>query len=99
MRKPFRGIHSLLSSAHGGGLSKLFVPSGIKNKKVAARYCSADGRVTREQLIKMAQSDKHSVEYKTLLDVDDIEAELLRYNQEWFRQASTPMIVSLPPLV
>jgi hypothetical protein len=51
MRKRLRGIHSLITSAHGGGdLSKLFVPSGIKNKKVAAHYCSADGTVTRKQL-------------------------------------------------
>ncbi|KAI2513930.1 hypothetical protein MHU86_314 [Fragilaria crotonensis] len=36
----------------------------------------------------MAQSDKTSVEYKTLLDCDDaIEDELLRYNRSWFRQA------------
>ena len=33
----------------------------------------------------MAQSDKYSVEYATLLDSDEIEAELLRYNKEWFR--------------
>ena len=36
----------------------------------------------------MAQSDKNSVEYKTLQDSDEIEAELLRYNKAWFRQAA-----------
>ena len=88
MRKPFRAIHSSVTPGHGGGLSKLFVPSGVKDKKVAARFCSPDGTVNRSQLIKMAQSDKLSVEYKTLLDCDEIDAELLRYNRDWFRQAS-----------
>ena len=36
----------------------------------------------------MAQSDKNSVEYETLLDPAEIEAELLRYNHAWFRQAA-----------
>ena len=35
----------------------------------------------------MAQSDKTSVEYATLLDCAEIEAELTRYNRNWFRQA------------
>jgi hypothetical protein len=40
----------------------------------------------------MAQSDKASVTYDTLLDYEAIENELLRYNsREWFRQAkNTP---------
>jgi hypothetical protein len=40
----------------------------------------------------MAQSDKASVTYDTLLDCEAIENELLRYNsREWFRQAkNTP---------
>ena len=88
MRKPFRCIKSQVSPIHGGGLSKLFVPSGVKDKNVAAKYCEEDGSVTRSQLIKMAQSDKNSVEYKTLLDADEIELELLRYNHDWFRQAA-----------
>ena len=88
MRKPFRVIHAAVTPGHGGGLSKLFVPSGVNDKQIAARFCSPDGSVDRAQLIKMAQSDKNSVEYKTLLDCDEIDAELLRYNREWFRQAS-----------
>ena len=88
MRKPFRAIHASITPGHGGGLSKLFVPSGVKDATVAARYCSPDGSINREQLIKMAQSDKNSVEYETLLDPAEIEAELLRYNHAWFRQAA-----------
>ena len=48
MRIPFHGIHSMVTPRHGSGISKLFVLSGIKNKKVAARYCNPDGSVTRE---------------------------------------------------
>ena len=88
MRKPFQCIKSQVSPVHGGGLSKRFVPSGIKDAKVAAKHCSPDGSMNREQLIKMAQADKLSVEYKTLLDSVEIELELLRYNHEWFQQAS-----------
>ena len=88
MRKPFRAIHSMVTPLQGGGLSKLFVPSGIKNKKVAAKYCEPDGSITRPNLIKMAQSDKHSVEYTTLLDADAIEEELINYNRDWFKQAA-----------
>ena len=88
MQKPFRAIHSSVTPGNGGGLSKLFVPSGVKDKNIAARYCSPDGSVNCAQMIKMAQSDKHSVEYKTILDPDEINAELLRYNREWFRQAA-----------
>ena len=36
----------------------------------------------------MAQADKHSVEYDTLIDSNEIGAELLRYNHAWFRQAA-----------
>ena len=36
----------------------------------------------------MAQADKHSVEYDTLIDSNEIEAELLRYNHAWFWQAA-----------
>ena len=35
----------------------------------------------------MAQFDKTSVEYETLLDCNEIEEELTRYNRNWFRQA------------
>jgi hypothetical protein len=87
MRKPFRQVHTALSSSRGKGVSKLFVPSGIKNKKVAARFSTPDGIVSPENLISMAQSDKTSVTYDTILDCDAIEVELLRYNREWFRQA------------
>ena len=87
MRKPFRTIHASISSFQSGGLSKLFVPVRVKNSKVAARFCNPDGTLTSSNLIAMAQSDKTSVEYETLLDCDAIEAELLRYNHSWFRQA------------
>ena len=70
-----------------GGLSKLFVPSSVKNHALAARFCDEDGQVSPAQLIAMAQSDKTSVEYATLLDCAEIEAELTRYNRNWFRQA------------
>jgi hypothetical protein len=87
MRKPFQSIHASLTPTHAGGLSKLFVPSGIKNHKVASKFCDAQGHVSAAQLIAMAQSDKASVEYSTLLDCDAIDEELTRYNREWFRQA------------
>ena len=70
-----------------GGLSKLFVPSSVKNQVLAARFCDEDGQVSPAQLIAMAQSDKTSVEYATLLHCAEIEAELTRYNRKWFRQA------------
>ncbi len=69
------------------GLSKFFVPSGIKNAKVAARFCDLDGILLPDHLIEMAKSDKSSVLYSTLLDGDAIEQELLQYNRNWFRQA------------
>ena len=87
MRKPFRNIHASMTEARAGGLSKLFVPSGIKNKKVASRFCDEHGQVSPLQLIAMAQSEKNSVTYATILDCDAIEEELARYNREWFRQA------------
>ncbi len=89
MRKPFRSVQHALTPSRGSGLSKLFVPSGIKNPKVAARFCSSDRTILPEHLIAMAQSDKTSVTYDTLLDCEAIEHELLRYNREWFRQAKT----------
>ena len=88
MRKPFRNVHSMVTTFKGGGLSKLFVPSGVKDAQVAARYCAPGGTVSQAQLIQMAQADKYSVEYTTILDYDAIEDELLQYNQAWFRQAA-----------
>jgi hypothetical protein len=69
MRKPFRQVHTALSSSRGKGVSKLFFPSGIK--KVAARFSTPDGIVSPENLISMAQSDKISVTYFTILDSFD----------------------------
>ena len=88
MRKPFRTIKSTMTESHPGGLSKLFVPNGVSNPKVAAKYCKSDGSISHDTLIAMAQSDKLSVTYDTILDCDAIEEELNRYNREWFRQAS-----------
>ena len=87
MRKPFRTIKAAVAESNQGGLSKLFVPSGVSNPKVAARYCAADGSISHATLIAMAQSDKFSVTYDTILDCGVIEEELNRYNREWFRQA------------
>jgi hypothetical protein len=87
MRKPFRAIRSSTSAARPAGLSKLFVPVSVKNNQVAAKYCQPDGTLSKANLIQMAQADKLSVEYKTLLDCDEIEHELLTYNRSWFRQA------------
>lgn len=88
MRKPFRTIHASVSSFHSGGIGKLFVPSHATNKQIAAKFCDPDGSISAEQLIAMAQFDKTSVAYDTLLDCEAIEAELMRYNRNWFRQAS-----------
>ena len=87
MRKPFRAIHASMTVSTAGGLSKLFVPSAVKNLAVAAKFCDAEGYVSPAQLIAMAQSDKTSVEYETILDCAAIEDELTRYNRNWFRQA------------
>ena len=35
----------------------------------------------------MVQADKHSVNYETVLDSEQIESHLMTYNQKWFRQA------------
>ena len=43
--------------------------------------------VSPSQLIAMAQYDKTSVEYDNVLDCAAIEAELMRNNRNWFRQA------------
>lgn len=62
LREPFRSITSQMSPIHGDGLSNLFIPSGVKDANVAAKYCSSEGTVNREQLIKMVQAGKNSVE-------------------------------------
>jgi hypothetical protein len=54
MRKPFCAIHSMVTPLQGIGLQKLFVPSRIKNKKVAAKYCAQNGSIAHPNLIKMA---------------------------------------------
>ncbi|KAI2493431.1 hypothetical protein MHU86_21130 [Fragilaria crotonensis] len=88
MRKPFRAIHcSMSTTSHGAGLSKLFVPVGVRKPKVASKFCQPDGSLTKANLIQMAQSDKTSVEYTTILDSEEIEHELMTYNRAWFRQA------------
>jgi hypothetical protein len=87
MRKPFRAIHYSTSSPRSAGLSKLFVPVGIQNPQVASKYCQPDGSLSQANLIQMAQSDKLSVKYKTILNCEEIEHELLTYNRNWFRQA------------
>jgi hypothetical protein len=87
MRKPFRAIHIAVSTARSAGLTKLFVPIKATNPHVAAKFCQPDGSLTHDNLISMAQYDITSVEYATILDCDEIEHELLRYNQRWFRQA------------
>jgi hypothetical protein len=87
MQKTIRSISSSLSAKRAGGISKLFVPLGISNLKVAAQFCDEEGNVSPAQLIAMAQSDKTSVTHDTILDCDAIEAELTAYNKAWFRQA------------
>jgi hypothetical protein len=80
-------IQSSMKRFGGGGISKLFVPIKPKNPKVAARYCQPDGSVSNLDLISMAQADKTSVDYATILDSEEIEHHLLTYNWNWFRQA------------
>jgi hypothetical protein len=69
MRKPFRAIHFSMSNKRSAGLSKSFVPVGVKNTQVASKFCRPDGSLTKADLIKMAQSDESSVEYATILTV------------------------------
>jgi hypothetical protein len=45
------------SPSNGKGISKLFVPLGIKNPKVAARFTNLDGNILPEEIFAMAQSD------------------------------------------
>ena len=66
MRKPFGIIKTSMMEKRAEGLSKLFVPSCVKNKKVAAKFCDDNGYVSPAQLIAMAQFDKTSVEYETI---------------------------------
>jgi hypothetical protein len=87
MRRPFRAIHSAVSTLRTAGLTKLFVPTKAKNPKVVAKFCQPDGSLTKANLISMSQADKTSVEYATIIDCAEIEHELLQYNKMWFRQA------------
>lgn len=61
MRKPFRTIHSSMSTTRLVGLSKLFVPVGGRNQNVASKFCQPDGSLSKANLIQMAQSDKTAV--------------------------------------
>ena len=87
MRRPFRAIHTAVSTRRTTGLTKLFVPTKATNPKVAAKFCQPDGSLTKANLIAMSQADKTSVEYATIIDCAEIEHELLQYNKMWFRQA------------
>jgi hypothetical protein len=57
MRRPFRAIHSAVSTLQTAGLTKLFVPTKAKNPKVAAKFCQPDGSLTKANLIPMSQAD------------------------------------------
>jgi hypothetical protein len=46
-----------------------------------------DGLLTKYQLKAMAKSNKHSVNYETILESDVMEKELHTYNRQWFWQA------------
>ena len=94
MRKPFRTINASISGSQSGGISKLFVPVGVKKPNIAARFCSSDGTLTPAHLIAMAQSDKTSVEHATILDCDAIEDELLRYNHNSVKRRTLPLAVA-----
>jgi hypothetical protein len=59
----------------------------VKNQKIAAKFADADGHVSNDNLICMAQSNRNSVNYKTVLESDAMVDELLHYNMRWFRQA------------
>jgi hypothetical protein len=73
-----------MTASASGGLSKLFVPYGIKNQAVASRFGNTEGNESPKQLIEIAQFDKTSVGYDTILDCNAIEDELLCYNRNWF---------------
>ena len=87
-RRPFRQINFATKKPISGSISKIWVPVSVKNKKVAAKFADADGHVSNANLIKMAQSDRYSVNYETVLESEAMEDHLLRYNRKWFRQAS-----------
>ena len=84
MRKPYRMIKSVMETAPSGSLSKLFIPVSLKDPKVAARFCAPDRSLSKLQTIAMAKSDKHSVNYETILERDVMEKELHAYNRQWF---------------
>ena len=63
MQKPYRIIKSAMKTAPSGSLSKLFLPVSPKDPKVVAHFCDPDGSTLKLQLIAMAKSDKHSMNY------------------------------------
>ena len=68
MRQPFRLIKASTKTNTAGGLTKLFVPTHVLNKKAASRFTNPDGTITRDQLWDLARSDKNAVGYETILD-------------------------------
>ena len=89
MRQPFRLIKaSTKANPSTGGLTKLFVPTHVLNKKAASRFSNPDGSITRNQLWNLARSDKNAVGYETILDCVTMEKTLNEYNRSWFRQAA-----------
>jgi hypothetical protein len=70
-------------------------PHTAKDRKVvvAAHFCEPHGNISEEGLIKIAQSDYHSVNYHSVnynveMDSGQIEKLLLSYNSEWFQAAA-----------
>ena len=88
MRQPFRLIKASTKTNTAGGLTKLFVPTHVLNKKAASRFTNPDGTITRDQLWDLARSDKNAVGYETILDCSTMEKTLNEYNRSWFRQAA-----------
>jgi hypothetical protein len=88
MQEPFRIVNSSVKPRNSGAVTKLWVPHTAKDPKVAARFCEPYESLTAEGLIKMAQSDYHSVNYTVEMDSGKIEKLLLSYNSDWFRAAA-----------
>jgi hypothetical protein len=59
-----------------------------QDQKVAAKFSDSNGHVSNANIIKMAQSDRYSVNYETVLESKATEDHLLWYNRKWFTQAS-----------
>jgi hypothetical protein len=89
MREPFRIVNSSVKQRNSGAATKLWVPHTAKDPKMAARFCEPDGSISEAGLIKMAQADKNSVNYRVEMDSDQIEKLLLSYNSKWFRAAAS----------